>query len=290
MSAESPVTLDQWRARARYIDVDGLRGAYWESGEGEPVLCFHGVPASAYLYRKLLPALAAHGLRGIAFDLPGLGLSDRPESFDYSWTGLSAWAERFADALGLGRCHFVVHDIGGPVGFDVIRRRPARVASLTVLNTVVDVSRFTPPWVMRPFRWAGVGEAYLATITPVTLSVLMRTHGVLKGLSRVEAQTYVQLLKGDDGGRAFLCIMRGFELTDAFESRIVAPLRARTFPAQVLWGAQDPALPMNRYAPQIAKLLGLAEARPLAGKHFVQEDSAGEIAEAVRSLAAGAPC
>ncbi len=248
MTTESAVTLNQWRAPAQNIDIDGVRGAYWESGAGEPVLCFHGVPASAYLYRKVLPALAARGLRGIAFDLPGLGLSDRPANFDYTWTGLSAWADRFADALGLTRCHFVVHDIGGPVGFDVIRRRPERVASLTVLNTVLEVSRFTPPWVMRPFRWAGIGEAYLATMTPTMLGVLMRTHGVLRGLSREEATAYVQLLKGDDGGRAFLKIMRSFELTMAFESRIATPLRARTFPAQVLWGAQDPALSMSRYA------------------------------------------
>lgn len=285
MSNERLVTLDQWRARARALDIDGVRGAYWESGAGEPVLCFHGVPASAYLYRKVLPALAARGLRGIAFDLPGLGLSARPASFDYSWTGLSAWADRFADALGLTRCHFVVHDIGGPVGFDVIRRRPERVASLTVLNTILEVSRFTPPWVMRPFRWAGIGEAYLATMTPATFGLLMRTHGVLKGLSRDEAAAYVQLLKGEDGGRAFLRIMRSFELTTAFESRILAPLRTRTFPAQLLWGAQDPALPMSRYAPRIAELLGVTEVKTLAGRHFVQEDSAMEIADAVAMLA-----
>ncbi|MEW6166861.1 MAG: hypothetical protein AB1651_04080 [Pseudomonadota bacterium] len=99
----------------------------------------------------------------------------------------------------------------------------------------------------------------------------------------------MRLLKGDDGGRAFLRIMRGFELNQAFEARILTPLRARTFPAQLLWGAQDPALPMDRYAPRIAQLLGLAAVQPLAGKHFVQEDSAVEIAEAVRALAASAP-
>jgi pimeloyl-ACP methyl ester carboxylesterase len=36
-----------------------------------PVVCLHGVPASSFLYRKLIVELAARGLRGIAFDLPG---------------------------------------------------------------------------------------------------------------------------------------------------------------------------------------------------------------------------
>jgi pimeloyl-ACP methyl ester carboxylesterase len=124
---------------------------------------------------------------------------------------------------------------------------------------------------------------------PTTFGLLMRTHGVLTRLSRDEASAYVRLLKGDDGGRAFLRIMRGFELNQAFEARILAPLRARTFPAQLLWGAQDPALSMDRYAPRIAQLLGLAAVQPLAGKHFVQEDAAVEIAEAVSALAASAP-
>jgi hypothetical protein len=39
----------------------------------------------------------------------------------------------------------VVHDIGGPIGFDVIRRVPDRIKSLTVLNTLVDVSQGNVP-------------------------------------------------------------------------------------------------------------------------------------------------
>jgi pimeloyl-ACP methyl ester carboxylesterase len=59
-----------------------------EQGSGEPVLCVHGLPASAFLYRKVLAELAKLGLRGVAFELPGLGLADRPAGFDYTWSGL----------------------------------------------------------------------------------------------------------------------------------------------------------------------------------------------------------
>ena len=44
------------RARA------GVRSFVVEEGSGEPVLCIHGIPASSFLYRKLLPELARHGL------------------------------------------------------------------------------------------------------------------------------------------------------------------------------------------------------------------------------------
>lgn len=46
------------------------------------MVCLHGVPSSAFLYRKVLPELAAGGLRGVAFDFPGLGLAERPKEFE----------------------------------------------------------------------------------------------------------------------------------------------------------------------------------------------------------------
>lgn len=122
-----------------------------EQGSGEAVLCIHGVPTSSFLYRKVLVELAKRGLRGIAFDLPGLGLAARPEAFDYTWSGLGRFCVSAVDALELERFHLVLHDIGGPVGFELAAAEPQRIRSLTILNTIIDVDRFRRPWVMRPF-------------------------------------------------------------------------------------------------------------------------------------------
>ncbi len=75
-------------AAGRYFEAGGLRSFVREAGEGDPVVCIHGVPTSSFLYRKVIDELAARGLRGVAFDLPGLGMADRPEDFDYTWTAL----------------------------------------------------------------------------------------------------------------------------------------------------------------------------------------------------------
>src|SRR3954462_13317186 len=106
-------------------------------GTGSAVVLVHGVPSSSFLYRKMIPALAQQGLRAIAFDFPGLGLADRPEDFDYSWSGLARWMGQAIDALGIGRCHLVVHDIGGPIACEWGGRKPDRVVSLTGLNTML---------------------------------------------------------------------------------------------------------------------------------------------------------
>src|SRR5439155_23653688 len=112
-----------------------------EAGDGEPVVCVHGVPASCFLYRKVLDELAARGLRGVAFDLPGLGLADRPEAYDYTWTGLGRFAIAAVDALGLDAFHLVVHDIGGPLGLVLWAAMRERVRELTVVHTLVAAGR-----------------------------------------------------------------------------------------------------------------------------------------------------
>ena len=90
--------IQQHQQAGRFIQIDGIQTFVRESGAGAPIICLHGVPSSSFLYRKVLKELALKQFNGIAFDFPGLGLSDRPNSFDYSWTGLGKWAMKAVDA------------------------------------------------------------------------------------------------------------------------------------------------------------------------------------------------
>jgi haloalkane dehalogenase len=256
-----------------------------EQGDGPPVVCLHGVPASSFLYRKLVPELAGHGLRGIAFDFPGLGLAERPAEFDYSWSGLARWSARAIDALGIDRCHLVVHDIAGPIGFEWAIAHPERVLSLTVLNTVVDVGVFRRPWPMHPFSIRVVGEAWLASMRPPASRWLFRHVGLADhaAMGNAELDAYVALLKREDGGRAFLRIMRGFELTPAKQTFFYEGLASRRYPTQVVWGQKDPALGDERRR-AVQNALGVETPTLLPGRHFLQEDQAPAIAAAVAEL------
>jgi pimeloyl-ACP methyl ester carboxylesterase len=279
--------VERHRAAGRHFDAGGVRSFVREEGSGEPVVCLHGVPSSCFLYRKVLSALAARGLRGVAFDLPGLGLADRPGGFDYSWTGLGRFARAAVDALALERFHLVVHDVGGPVGFELAAAIPGRVRSLTVLNTMIEVDTFRRPWSMEPFARRGLGEAYLATLTKPAFRALFNLQGLgdRAAVPKEEVFAYVDLLKRDDSGRAFLRIMRGFERTRAKRDLYVSTLREASYPVQVVWGADDPALPLGRHGEDVRRAAGLDEIHALPAKHFLQEDQAPAIAERVAALA-----
>lgn len=265
-----------------------MRSFVREEGHGDPVVCLHGVPSSSFLYRKVLAELASRGLRGVAFDFPGLGLAARPRDFDYSWTGLGRFCASAVDALGLSRFHLVVHDIGGPVGFELAVAMPERIRSLTILNTLIDVATFKRPWSMEPFARRGIGEIYLKTLTKPTFARLMYLQGIgdRGATPKEEIYAYVDLLKREDGGKAFLRIMRGFERTPEKQRLYETAVRDVPYPVQIVWGADDPALKLSIHGENARRAAGLDEIHTVPAKHFLQEDQAPAIAERIALLAA----
>jgi haloalkane dehalogenase len=278
--------VEQHRASGHKFQAGGIRGFTLDEGDGPPVVCLHGVPTSSFLYRKLVPELAAQGFRGIAFDFPGVGLGARPLAFDYTWSGLARWTGRAIDALGIDRCHLVVHDIGGPIGFEWAITRPERVLSLTALDTLVDVASFRPPPSMRPFTVPVAGEAWLPMLRPPVSRWLFRRVGLDDGaaLTNAEVDAYFALLTRQDAGRAFLRIMRGFELTDAKQAFFYEGLATRPYPAQVVWARDDPVLGLERLR-AVLDALGGGFPTVLAGRHFLPEEQAPAIAAAVAEQA-----
>lgn len=277
--------LDEYRASGRSFTADGVSSFVLDDGprDAAPVVCVHGVPASAYLYRKVVPALARRALRGVAVDLPGLGLAQRPKDFDYSWSGLGRWLLSALDALELERFHLVLHDIGGPVGFEVAHAVPDRVLSMTLLNTIIAVETFHRPWPMEPFAHRGLGEAWLQSMRiPGAFETIMRMVAVSRNVPLAEISCWKPLLFGDDGGRAFLKIMRGFELNAESQGRYLAALRNAPYPIQIVWGMEDRMLSWRRHGVQAQLATGATQVTLLPAKHFLQEDCPEEIAAAVQ--------
>jgi haloalkane dehalogenase len=285
--ATSAEVIDRHRDAGREFEAGGVRSFVREQGDGDPVVCVHGVPVSCFVYRRVLGELAARGLRGVAFDLPGLGLADRPQGYDYSWTGLGRFARAAVDALGLDRFHLVVHDIGGPVGFEVAAAMPDRILSLTMLDTLIEVDGFKRPWSMEPFARRRIGELYLRTTVKPVFRRLMWLQGIAdrKAVPTEEIDAHLDLLKRGDGGEAFLEIMRGFERTRTKRDLYVSTVRDVPYPVQVVWGEHDPALKLAVHGEAARRAAGLDEIHTVPAKHFLQEDQAPAVAERVAALA-----
>ncbi len=285
MKAQVAEAIEAHRAAGREFEAGGVRSFVREQGEGEPVVLMHGIPVSSFLYRKVLPLLADRGLRGVAFDLPGLGLAEKRADFDYTWSGLGGWTGAAIDALGIDRCHLVLHDIGGPIGLEWALRNRDRVRTLTVLDTLIDVAHFRRVWTMDLAAPPVIGPIWVAAIRPPVARWLFYLQGIAdrSATPAHEVDAHFALLHRNGGGRTFRRIVRGFELTDEKERFYVEGLREARWPATIVWGEDDPALG-DDHRGAIEQALGI-ESMVLPAKHFLQEDQAPAVVTAIAGLA-----
>ena len=121
-----------------HAGANSLRMHYLDEGAREaPVaLCLHGQPTWSYLYRKMIPAFLAAGLRVVAPDFFGFGRSDKPEddatyTFEFHRNSLIALIE----ALDLTRITLVCQDWGGLIGLTLPMDMANRFERLIVMNT-----------------------------------------------------------------------------------------------------------------------------------------------------------
>jgi haloalkane dehalogenase len=141
----------------RFVEVgDGLRMAYVEDGpaDGEPVLLLHGEPTWSFLYRKVIPVLAAAGLRVVAPDLIGFGRSDKPADIaDHSYARHVAWVHAFAfHALDLTGVTLVGQDWGGLIGLRLVAEQPHRFTRVVAANTGLPTGAQQMPETWLRFR------------------------------------------------------------------------------------------------------------------------------------------
>lgn len=115
-----------------FVHVGDSEVYYREAGDGVPVVLVHGNWATSSWWEPTL-ALLPPGLRGIAYDVRGRGLTTGPDS-DYTVPSLATDLFGLADALALERFHLVGHSLGSAIAMEGALARPERLLSLVAVS------------------------------------------------------------------------------------------------------------------------------------------------------------
>ena len=122
---------------------------YELSGEGQPVLCLHGIGGGIESFRPQLEAAtgltsdssdsgsastALKGVQVLAWNMPGYGASDTGD-WPPTFMSLSASLGDFIETLNLGPICLIGHSIGGMLALEHALRRPEQVTSLVLIGT-----------------------------------------------------------------------------------------------------------------------------------------------------------
>ena len=176
----------------KYIDTNGIRMAYYEQGEGFPVIFCHGFPELAYSWRNQIKAFSEAGFRAIAPDQRGYGLTGGPEDPKlYTMAHLCGDLVGLLDALGIDKAVFCGHDWGGGVVWMMPRLYPERVAGVIGVNTPTSgppgsprapqpepLIIMSPNYYVASFQKPGVAEAALSKDVRKTFEFILRKGGI----------------------------------------------------------------------------------------------------------------
>ncbi|HME85606.1 MAG TPA: haloalkane dehalogenase [Roseiarcus sp.] len=271
-----------------YLQGGGRRMNYLDEGpRAAPVaLCLHGQPTWSYLYRKMIPAFLAAGLRVVAPDFFGFGRSDKPEEeATYTFAFHRDSIVGLIEALDLRRVTLVCQDWGGLIGLTIPMDMPDRFERLLVMNTTLGTGD------------VALGEGFLAwrafsnSKPDMDIAALMKR--AVPGLSDAEAAAYAAPYpdaRYKAGVRRFPNLVP--DRPDAEGAALSR--RARDFWSKqwagtsfMAIGMQDPVLGPPAMRALRANIRDCPPPLELAGAgHFVQEAGAIIVEKAMASFSA----
>lgn len=148
---------------------------------GLPLLMLHGLGCSGDAWQPVLDTLAAEGCAQTvaAPDLPGYGHSECSQGA-LGMDALADWTADFLDKVGLAQVHVAGHSMGCQVALALVRRHPARIASLVLVGPTSG-RRLVPLW-----RY-GVGLAVDGLLEPPRYTVTLARMYAQMGLRRYAA-------------------------------------------------------------------------------------------------------
>ena len=141
-----------------YFESDGLRIAYDDLGEGEPILLLHGFAADRRLNWRTTgwyDLLVRAGFRVIAADARGHGQSAKPSDPEaYRPEGIAGDTIRLMSHLGLRKANLFGYSMGGRNAGWLLQRHPARFLTGIIGGAGLNLLKVEDPagWEKRGFR------------------------------------------------------------------------------------------------------------------------------------------
>jgi pimeloyl-ACP methyl ester carboxylesterase len=234
--------------QARSVVAGGVETRYLEAGQGpcEMVLVHGGARSglllpSALAWEANLAALARHG-RVVAPDGPGQGESAAPAAAAPGIEDLVVHLEAFADAVAMRRPHLIGHDEGALAALLLALRRPERVASVTLVGSCAAPSGDAVP----NLALVGAPEPVLSGLSQawVLEHSSYSHHHVTQGNYLREAVRRAGTVTPEVAAQRGAALRSGLARA---KSEVFARLRDEglAVPGLLLWGAQDPLVPLD---------------------------------------------
>ncbi len=239
-----------------FVRVNGLNIRYLEAGNDmengkgvktarHHVLFIHGLGSSADRWLDIPEALSMAGLHTIAMDLPGFGMSEKPEDMDYSIEHFVKHVADFVSQTGMtkdketrtNKTSIVGHSLGGYVAAQLAVEYPEVVDGLVLIDSSGMLEGPTP-----------LLQQYLdAAMNPTRESVRAIFQQLVADPIRIAdalVDGFIYRINQPGAKRAF---------KSAFDNSVYNQIGARRLkqvggskiPTRIIWGRNDNLIPLG---------------------------------------------
>jgi len=118
----------------KQVQVGQFTICYLEGGQGETLLLLHGFGADKDSWNRLAKHLTPK-FHVVAIDVPGFGMSSRPETESYTIRDQALRLDLIVAALGLDSFHLAGNSMGGAIAGRYAAEFPDKVRTLALVNT-----------------------------------------------------------------------------------------------------------------------------------------------------------
>ncbi len=245
LAATSGMTDDPKRLAFRSVKTKLGDISTVQAGEGEPLICIHGLGATKASFLPTVSALAEHN-RVIAIDLPGFGDSVKPLGAAYDAAFFAGSVFALMDAMGLERAHLAGNSMGGRVALEMAMTDPARVGRVVLLSPALAWLR-KRPWAL-PLRLVRPELGVLQPAPrPVVEAIVRRlVPGARDGWTAAGVDEFLRSYYTPRGRAAFYAAARNIYLdaplgVEGFWNRLADMEPDSLF----VWGREDTLVPIG---------------------------------------------
>lgn len=225
--------------------VQDQRIAYLDVGTGPPVILIHGFGGSMWQWEHQQHALSQH-FRVLTLDLPGSGLSDKPD-IEYRPDEMLAFFAGFMEALAIPQATLVGNSMGAGLAIGMALTHPARVNKLVLIGGLPPdvMEKLTSPtirrametrvpvWLISVGNWLFGGLMVESVLREIVHDPSLLTPAVIERSNRNRQRP--GLIKP---------IMAVRDNLPLWESGFAARIGALTQPTLVIWGEKDQVFPI----------------------------------------------
>lgn len=222
------------------IIIDNFRVYYRECGEGDALFLIHGMGGSLVFDEVILPL--SDCFRVIVVDLPGFGLSDKPD-VDYSIDFFISIIDKFIEKLNIKSFHILGLSLGGMIAADYCSRHSNKVKTLFIVSSAglkAVANRLTNPMIFRLFSFV-VRSLIFSNSWALKRFQIGSYHNPGKINPKV-FYGYYQFMQYPGARRAWLSAIKNVITVDQFFKNRISSIKNKTI---IIWGDDDKTFPFE---------------------------------------------